>query len=176
MKRTLMFLAGVVLLCAPVLKAEDSGAAQVERGRQLFLNSAKGRPCATCHSMEGAGSAIGPDLKRLASVIGPRGLVMTIQMSMTAYVQEVKLINGHTFPGLQKEKDKGVVEMWDLSKVPATLLKLKDSEIASQKTNTAWKHPPASAGYNNQELADIIGYLKFASTGVQKEVTTAELK
>jgi len=36
--------------------------------------------------------------------------------------------------------------------------------------------PPASAGYTDAELADIIAYLKFASTGVVKEVTVGELR
>jgi len=159
------------------MKAEDAAAtAQVERGRSMFVNAGKGMACTTCHALEGVGNSVGPDVKKLASVIGPRGLATTIQMTMTCYVQEVKLSNGHTFPGMEKDKEKGVVHMWDLSKVPATLLTLKESDIDSQKTNTAWKHPPAQAKYNAQELADIIAYLKFASTGVAKEVKDSELQ
>ena len=41
--------------------------------------------------------------------------------------------------------------------------------------NTKWTHPPASAGYTDTELADIIAYLKFASTGVVKDVSVGEL-
>jgi hypothetical protein len=42
--------------------------------------------------------------------------------------------------------------------------------------NTRWTHPPSSAGYTPEELADIIAYLKFVSTGTVKEVTAAELR
>ena len=175
MKRTLIFVAGATLAFCPMVKAQDA-VAQVERGRQLFARVTKGTACASCHSMEGVGTAVGPDLKKLAGVIGPRGLATTIQMTMTCYVQEVTLKSGRTFPGMEKSKANGVVEMWDLSKFPANLVTVKESEIVSQKTNSTWGHPPTTAGYTDQELADIIGYLKAASTGTAKTVTPEELQ
>jgi len=172
------------LLCIPLLCAvpwfagamfaADPPSAQIERGRELFLNSPKGLPCATCHSLEGRGNSIGPDLTRLASVVGPRGLVMTIRMSMTAYVQEIST-KGRTFPGIQKEKDGDTLRIYDLSKVPAVLLELKSGDVTSMKANTRWTHPPTSAGYSEQELADLISYLKYASTGMAAEVSVKDL-
>jgi putative heme-binding domain-containing protein len=173
MKRTLLC---VLLLCGPALWAADAPNAQIQRGKQFFLNSPKGLPCATCHSLEGNGTAIGPDLTRLASVVGPRGLVMTIQMTMTAYVQQVSLKNGRVFPGIQKEKQGDNLDIYDLSKTPAVLLQLKSSEVSAMTQNTKWSHPPTSAGYTPDELADIISYLKFAATGVAAEVKASELR
>jgi putative heme-binding domain-containing protein len=164
----------IFLLSSSALLAGDVKA-QTERGRQWFLNSSKGLACATCHSLEGSGNAVGPDLTRLASVIGPRGLVMTIRMTMTAYVQQVQLRDGRTFPGIQKAKDGDVLEIFDLSATPAVLLKLKSSDVSSMKANTTWSHPPTSAGYTPEELADIISYLKFVATGVAQEVTAKDL-
>ena len=172
MKRSLLC---VVLLGGSALLAADAPNAQIDRGRQWFLHSTKGLACATCHSLEGNGNSIGPDLTRLASVVGPRGLVMTIEMTMTAYVQRVELRNGREFPGIQKQKDGDILEIYDLSKTPAVLLKVKSADVASMKGNTNWTHPPTSAGYLPNELADIIAYLKFVSTGVAKEVTVDEL-
>jgi len=173
MKRVLL----CVFLMSPIaLIAQTGSNAQVDRGRDWFLHSSKGLACATCHSLEGKGTAVGPDLTRLAGVIGPRGLVMTIQMSMTAYVQHIELKNGRSFPGIQKEKDGDLLTIYDLSKTPAVEMKIKSSDVASMKANTKWTHPPASAGYTDAELADIIAYLKFASTGVVKEVTVGELR
>src|SRR5271169_4795723 len=71
--------------------------AQATRGREIFLKSSKGVACATCHSMAGLGTAIGPDLTNMASV-PPHGIVSTMHMSMTEYVQEVKTSEG-TFSG-----------------------------------------------------------------------------
>lgn len=81
---------------------------QVERGKEIFLHSAKGTACGTCHEVGGVGTAIGPDLKKLASVVGPRGMVSTIQMSMTAYVQEYKIKDVGTFPVFRKRDRAGL--------------------------------------------------------------------
>ena len=172
MKRSLLF---VFLLSGYVLLAAEGPNAQIDRGRQWFLHSSKGLACATCHSLEGNGNSIGPDLTRLASVVGPRGLVMTIQMTMTAYVQQIELANGREFPGIQKQKEGDTLELYDLSKTPAVLLKIKSGDVKSMKANTKWTHPPSSAGYTQTELADIIAYLKFVSTNTVKEVTVDEL-
>jgi mono/diheme cytochrome c family protein len=169
-----MFLLGGSTFVAPMM-AGDAPTAQTQRGRELFLHSPKGLACATCHSLDGNGNSIGPDLTRLGSVVGPKGLVMTIQMTMTAYVQEIQLQNGRAFPGIQKGKEGDLFEIYDLSKTPAILLKLKASDVASMKPNTKWSHPPTSAGYTPNELADIIAYLKFVSTGVAKEVKVTDL-
>jgi putative heme-binding domain-containing protein len=156
--------------------ALDAPTAQIDRGRDLFLHSSKGLACATCHSLEGRGVAVGPDLTRLAGVIGPRGLVMTIQMSMTAYVQQIELRNGRSFPGIQKEKEGDLLTIFDLSQTPAVERKVKSGDVASMKPNSKWTHPPASAGYTDQELADIVAYLKFVATGAVKEVGVNELR
>lgn len=172
MKRSLLCL---LLLGGSAALAADGSEIQIERGRQLFLHSSKGTACATCHALEGHGNAIGPDLTRLAKVAGPRGLVMTIQMTVTAFVQQITLRGGRTFPGIQKQKDGDVLTIYDLSTIPAVLLKLKSGEVASINSNSTWSHPPTSAGYTQEELADIIAYLKFVSTGVAKGVTVEEL-
>lgn len=166
----------LAFLLTASLFAADAPNAQTGRGKEWFLHSTKGLACATCHALEGGGNAIGPDLTRLASVVGPRGLVMTIQMTMTAYVQQVELRDGRRFPGIQKRKEGDILEIYDLGKTPAELLRLNAGDVRSMKQNTAWAHPPTSAGYTPEELADIIAYLKFVSTGVAKEVTVNDLR
>jgi hypothetical protein len=42
--------------------------------------------------------------------------------------------------------------------------------------NDKWKHPPTSAGYSTQELADIIGFLRWAATGDSKEVKVDDIE
>ena len=148
---------------------------QVDRGHRFFLESPKGLPCATCHSINGEGRATGPDLTRLASVISPRGLMKTIEMTRTVYVQEVQTADGRNFPGIQQGIAGSMVRMWDLSRTPPVLLELKLGDIVSMKENKMWRHPPASAGYTLQELADIIGFLKNAATGDQREIMPGDL-
>ena len=149
--------------------------AQIQRGKDLFLNSPKGTACGTCHQLGGVGTPIGPDLTKLASVVGPRGIVSTIQMSMTAYVQEYKIKDLGTFPGIQKEGSGGT-QIYDLSKNPPELHSIAQGDIQSQHQNEKWRHPPATAGYSNQELADLVSWLKYCATGSTKEVKSSELE
>lgn len=166
-------LAGSILL-AQVKKAPPM-TKQVERGKDMFLHTTKCTACGNCHEVGGVGTAVGPDLTKLASVVGPRGLVSTIQMSMTAYVQEYKIKDLGTFPGIQKEGSGGT-QIYDLSKIPPELHEVKSGDITSQKQNEKWKHPPATAEYTSQELADLIAWLKYAATGSVKEVKAEEIE
>jgi len=149
--------------------------AQTKRGRDLFLKSPKGTACATCHSMAGIGTAVGPNLKTLTSLATPRGLVSAIQMQMTENVQQVKTASG-TFPGIQKQKQGDEIQIWDLSANPPELRTFTSKDIVSMTRDDKWKHPPASADYTSQELADIIGFLKWATNGSTKEIKAAEIE
>src|SRR5262249_30416876 len=74
---------------------------QAERGREIFLKSAKGTPCGRCHLMAGVGKAVGPNLATLASTVGPKGLVTTFKMTVYAYVKDYHL-SSETFPGIER--------------------------------------------------------------------------
>jgi hypothetical protein len=149
--------------------------AQIRRGRELFLKSPKGIACGTCHTMAGVGTEVGPDLAKIASLAMPRGLVSIIQMQSTENVQEVKTADG-TFPGIQKQKQGDTLEIWDLSQTPPVLRTLTSKEVLSMTRDQKWKHPPTSAGYSSQELADIIGFLRWASSGTQREIKASEIE
>lgn len=153
------------VLAIQLLPAQENRPAQVVRGQEVFEKSAKGAACATCHQIKNIGTAVGPDLTKLASVVGSHGLVKTIQMQSTEYVQEVKTADGKTFSGILKQKQGDELQIWNLSEAKPVLLTLASKDVTSMSRETKWKHPPTSAGYSSQELADIIGFLKWASTG-----------
>ena len=159
------------VLAAPAVLAQDSKLPpQVQRGKELFVKSPKGVACATCHTIAGVGTAVGPDLKQLSAVVGSHGLVKTIQMESTAYVQQVKTAAGESYPGILKQKQGDEMQIWDLSKPEPELRKYASKDVTSMTADHKWKHPPTSAGYTSQELADIIGFLKYSATGSRAEV------
>jgi putative heme-binding domain-containing protein len=137
---------------------------QAARGKVLFFETTKGQPCATCHQMEGKGSEAGPDLKMIAA-LSPRGIIMAVLASRTAYMQEVKTSAGQTFPGLLKGQAGDVSTYYDFSTTPPAKRELKKAEIADTKDNAKWKHPPESTGYTKEELADVIAYVRWAGKG-----------
>ncbi len=175
MPRLLTISAVIAAVLVPLHAQSKPITKQAERGKELFLKSPKGEACGTCHTMAGVGTNIGPDLKVLASVVPPRGIVAAIQMTMAERVQEIQTAGGK-FPGLQKQKQGDEIEIWDLGKNPPELRKFASKDIVSMTRNEKWKHPPASAGYTSQELADIIGFLKWAAAGQTHEIKAEEIE
>ena len=126
--------------------------------------------------MAGLGTAIAPDLTKMATYGSPRSLVATMHMSMTEYVRRVSAKGTASFPGIVKGEQGGEREIWDLSQMPPVLRKFTTDQSVTLERDQKWKHPPASAGYTPQELADIIGFLRWAATGSQKEVPVSEVE
>jgi len=100
---------------------------------------------------------------------------MTFKMTAYAYVKDYRLAT-ETFPGIEKRRMADEIEIWDLGQKPATLRKITSKQIVSMKQTQIWKHPPAAAGYTSQELADLIGFLKWAATGEAKEIKVADIE
>ena len=167
----------IVLLVATaysLLAADAKPPAQAARGQAAFLDESVPTHCGGCHALAQKGTAVGPDLSRLAH-LNARAIVMAIKATRTQYVQWVKLKSGKEFPGMPGAKAEGTsVEYYDLSATPPALVKVEKSDIASAIDNAKWKHPPESAGYTAQQLADVIAYIKWASYGDTKGVSTAD--
>lgn len=148
---------------------------QATRGKMLFFETTKGQPCGTCHQMEGKGSDAGPDLKMIAA-LSPKGIIMAVLASRTAYMQEVRTSSGQIFPGLLKGQTGDVTTYYDFSTTPPTKRELKKAEVADTKDNAKWKHPPESAGYTQEQLADVIAYVRWAGKGHTTAVSPADMK
>jgi cytochrome c peroxidase len=148
---------------------------QAKRGQELFFKTAKGMPCATCHQMEGKGGLAGPDLKNIA-VATPRGMAIAILATRTSYVQELNLKGGKRYTVIQHEESPDGVVYYDLSVKPPAEMKVKKADIARLRDNATWKHPPESVGYSNEELADVIAYIKFITRGSTDPVNPADMR
>jgi putative heme-binding domain-containing protein len=146
---------------------------QIERGQTLFL-AEKG--CGTCHALKGKGTAVGPDLRGLGKV-GVRALVTAIRASRTEYVETIKLKGGDAFPGMKvASADATELQYYDLSKTPPELKKFAPADVQSKTDNASWKHPPAVGGYTNEQIADIVAYIRWAATGSRKTVEASEVE
>lgn len=146
-------------------------APQIDRGQTLF-NAEKG--CATCHALKGHGTAVGPDLKVLGKV-GVRALVTAIRASRTEYV-ETLTVKGTAFPAMKVSADAGTLQYYDLSKDPPELKKFAPAEVESKTDNSTWKHPPSTGSYTNQQIADIVAYIRWATTGEKKAIDPGDVE
>ena len=110
---------------------------------------------------------MGTPLARLS----PQGIVTAIRATSTEYVQTVTLKAGGEFPGIPAAKDSATLRYYDLSSKTPVLRTFEPKDIASTQPNAKWKHPPSSAGFTPQQLADVIAYIKWASYGDTKGVS-----
>jgi mono/diheme cytochrome c family protein len=145
---------------------------QIDRGQTLFFADTG---CGTCHALKGRGTAVGPDLKILGRV-GVRALVTAIRASRTEYVETIKLKEGEPFPGIKVAADAASLQYYDLSKTPPELRKFAPADVQSKSDNSSWKHPPAVGGYTNQQIADIVAYIRWATAGDRKAVDPADVE
>lgn len=149
--------------------------AQVQRGKTLFWESpGAGSRCGACHSLEGRGQTIAPDLRRLAG-LSPRGIKTAILSTVTEYVVTPKLKSGKAFPAFKGEETDKTIVLWDLTTTPPQARQTDKAEVLGYGSNTAWKHPPASANLTTKQLADVIAYLRFVSKGDTRPVSEDDL-
>jgi mono/diheme cytochrome c family protein len=165
------FLHGLILGPLAALVAAGQPTEQIQRGRKIFFQPAGGEACATCHALEGKGTAIGPDLKAISRV-SPKAIVTAIKATRTAYVVEVQLKNKTSFPGM-KVSD---TEYWDLKPMPPQKRTVNPVQVDRVVDNGDWKHPPEHFEMSAQNLADVVAFIKFASYGETKEISPAQVQ
>ena len=162
----------VWFLAAPAVAQEAKAPPeQAGRGQTLFYGDAK---CGTCHALKGRGTAVGPDLKGIAR-LSPRGIAMAVRSTRTQYVQAVKVKGNGEFPGMKSSEDAQTVQFYDVSANPPELKKLAKSEFTATDNQT-WKHPPSTAGLTNEQMADIIAFVRWASFNDKKEIDPSEVQ
>jgi cytochrome c553 len=148
---------------------------QAARGQAFFFDETAARHCGSCHALAHQGTAVGPDLTRLAR-LNARAIVSAIRATRTQYVVNVKLKDGTEFPGMAGVKDDAGAQYYDLSATPPALRKVAPKDVAAVGDNATWKHPPESAGYTAPQLADVIAYIKWASYGDTKGVNPDDVE
>ena len=146
---------------------------QIDRGQTLFFADGQ---CGTCHALKGHGTAVGPDLRNLGKV-GVRALVTAIRATRTEYVETIKLKEGDAFPAMKAASaDAATLEYYDLSKMPPELRKFAPADVQSKTDNSTWKHPPSVGSYTNEQIADIVAFVRWAATGSRKAVDPSDVE
>jgi mono/diheme cytochrome c family protein len=165
------FLPGVFLGPALAFVVAAQPTEQIQRGQKIFFEPAKGMACATCHALAGKGTAIGPDLTGIARV-SPKAIVTAVKATRTVYVVEVHFKNKSSFPGM-KISD---TEYWDLKPATPEKRTVNPALVDRIVDNGSWKHPPEHFEMTDQELADVVAFIKFAAYGETKEILPEQVK
>jgi putative heme-binding domain-containing protein len=144
---------------------------QAARGKKLFED----KVCTNCHSLEGRGTAVAPAMAQYAR-LSPRAIATMILSTRTELVILVKLKTGQSFPAMRVSENDQQLEVYELAEEKAVLRKLERPAIELIKDNESWKHPPATTALSDDQLADLIAYIKWASYGDRKGVSPSEVR
>jgi putative heme-binding domain-containing protein len=136
-------------------------AGDAERGKALFLD-ARRLACARCHSTDGKGGAVGPDLFAVGDKFGRRELVeavlrpsATIAVGYSTTI--VRTRDGDVYAGILKDAAGDAVT---LAEADGQKLRIPPADIAEQRTSDVSIMPDGlEAGLSPQEFADVIEYL-----------------
>lgn len=125
--------------------------AEVKAGKDAFFNPVRGTRCGTCHTVEGLGSAVGPNIAALAPT------AEAIAGIRSTHVQTAVTGDGDRFPALVVDKKGDWVKVFDLTSAPPVLRTLSASGVTFSAGN--WRHGDALQEYGRQELTAIAAYL-----------------
>ncbi|MEO7652494.1 MAG: c-type cytochrome [Bryobacteraceae bacterium] len=135
-----------------------TGSTPVKPGYALFFENNR---CGSCHSLGGRGTAVGPDVGKVAKA----DLAAAINATRSRLVRTVKLKDGETFPALMGKEDGAYVEAFDLTAPPPVKRTLERAEIVSVTPASTWSHQAAAGAYTPEQMADLIAYIRFAAAG-----------
>jgi putative heme-binding domain-containing protein len=142
----------------PALKTTDAAPAAVtnfDKGRALFFDAANENNCGVCHAIDGAGTAIGPDLRKLKRTRAE--LLAAIVNPPESKLTKLTLKNGDSVKGIQAEDTGKVVHIYDTEGLPPVLRKIAKDDIA--KTEMVPGHAMPKSEYSKEQLNEIISYI-----------------
>jgi putative heme-binding domain-containing protein len=139
---------------------EHSGDAP--RGKLVFANEQK-TACATCHTTDGTGGRVGPDLSSIGGKFPREELTKallepssTIAIGYGTTVVEKK--SGEEIQGVIKQATDNWIE---LMQADGKLVRIEAKDIERQKTGALSLMPEGiEAGLSHEEFADLIAYLE----------------
>jgi len=149
--------------------ATKSLAGSPQAGKALFFDSSQPRSCYACHSFNGEGTPIGPDLSA-ASSRSPRALflsiILTRELKDSPYATiTVALRNGEKIVGVKKEEDAESLRVYDTTELPAVLRTVQKTDVAKvEYANESVMPKDYAAAYTMKQLLDIVTFLKSSKS------------
>lgn len=157
--------------------AASTGSAQA--GRALFFDSSQSKSCHQCHSFQGEGTPIGPDLSKVGSR-SPRELFASIALPRdvkqdTRYATlKLTLRSGDKVVGIKTEEDGESIRFYDTTELPAVLRTIQKTDIVKLESANESVMPKDYASlYTMKQFLDLVTFLK--STDSKSPVTLRDL-
>lgn len=157
--------------------AASTGNAQA--GRSLFFDSSQSKSCHQCHSFQGEGTPIGPDLSKVGNR-SPRELFAGIALPRdvkkdTRYSTiRLTLRSGDKVVGIKTEEDGESIRVYDTTDLPAVLRTIQKTDIVKlESANESVMPRDYASMYTMKQFLDLVTFLK--STDSKSPVTLRDL-
>jgi putative heme-binding domain-containing protein len=149
-------------------------------GRELFFDSAQVQNCRVCHTIQGIGGKVGPDLSKitdkpareiLQSIISPGAAIDAKYVTVALTTKD-----GARFVGVKRDEDTTMIRVYDTSSLPPVSRAFLKSEMAKIE-NIAASAMPGDYGskYSRKQLLDLVTFLKSADPAKPVSVSLKEL-
>ena len=140
-----------------------------QAGKALFFDSSQLKSCHACHSFQGEGTPIGPDLSA-AGRGSTRDLFLSIilphEFKDSQYATiTVALRNGDKIVGVKKDEDAESLRVYDATELPAVLRTIQKADVAKIEYSSDSVMPKDYASkYTIKQLLDLVTYLKSSQS------------
>jgi putative heme-binding domain-containing protein len=141
-------------------------------GERVFFDSTEARSCQVCHSIQGRGARVGPDLGVALKGKTPREIfekiVIVPHRSADPAYANVAIVtrSGERLIGVRGEDTAGGLRFYETSVLPPKVLTLAKEDIVSSKPLTGSAMPSDYASrLPLQQLLDLVAFLKSRADG-----------
>jgi putative heme-binding domain-containing protein len=141
-------------------------------GERVFFDTTQTHSCQVCHSIQGRGARVGPDLGAALKGKTPREIfekiVIVPHRSADPAYANVAIVtrSGERLIGVRGEETGAGVRFYETSVLPPKVLTLAKADIASSKPLTGSAMPSDYASrLPLQQLLDLVAYLKSRADG-----------
>ena len=172
----------VVRLQSPDGPAPPGLRGTASAGEAVFFAQGSARSCSVCHSVEGRGGSVGPDLRakvrsQSAQQIFQKIIVVPHRSTDRAY-QTVRLTTktGSILTGIKSGETADAVFFYETSSLPPVLRTIPKSDIAASARHHESVMPnDYAARLTLQQLLDVVAFLKQSSGDGTATVTLADV-
>ncbi len=135
---------------------------EIARGRDLFFANQKAI-CATCHTVQGKGGRIGPDLTKIGAIRTPRDLLEAIVLPSSSFARGYEPFTlvtsgGQVHSGVITRETAEAIYVFNNARVE---IRVPRSDVEALAQSTVSIMPEGmDAQLSRQELADLIAFLQ----------------
>ena len=151
-------------------------------GQSVFFMKGSARSCSVCHSVEGRGGSVGPDLMSKIAGQSPKQIFQKIivvpHRSADPAYSTVRLTTrtGAIITGIKSGETKDAVLFYDTSSLPPILRTIPKADItASARQQSSVMPNDYASRLTLQQLLDVVAFLRMSSGDRNVSVTLADV-